>query len=275
MDYEVLAKGFLKTLAEYGDIMSEKTKLQTDVIANEFKSSRNFFWKMKEQEAERQNKLKFIQEFTKQQGGQDNQENRDMNIDTPQMRIGAGGELGLNYPSARDKEFNIKLGLNQISKMEAAGKTLSPTQQAFKDKYEGLNLGGKTKTENQPFAINEGVQIPEGYERVGFDSKGNPMIRKIKSEKEIDKNKITPSQALNIISDPFKSQQLKRYYPELYKKIETIAKQEEIQVTNTETPTSSQEQILPNGITEEDIQHTLKLHPEYTREQLLKKLGAQ
>lgn len=30
---------------------------------------------------------------------------------------------------------------------------------------------------------------------------------------------------------------------------------------------------LPNGVTEEDIQHTLKLHPETTREQLLQKLG--
>lgn len=30
---------------------------------------------------------------------------------------------------------------------------------------------------------------------------------------------------------------------------------------------------LPSGVTEEDIQHTLKLHPETTREQLLQKLG--
>lgn len=30
---------------------------------------------------------------------------------------------------------------------------------------------------------------------------------------------------------------------------------------------------LPDGVTEEDIQHTLKLHPETTREQLLQKLG--
>lgn len=32
---------------------------------------------------------------------------------------------------------------------------------------------------------------------------------------------------------------------------------------------------LPGGVTEEDIQHTLKLHPEITREQLLQKLGGQ
>lgn len=32
-------------------------------------------------------------------------------------------------------------------------------------------------------------------------------------------------------------------------------------------------QSLPSGITEADVQHTLKLHPEFTREQLLKKLG--
>lgn len=38
---------------------------------------------------------------------------------------------------------------------------------------------------------------------------------------------------------------------------------------------AGQTAVLPNGIDEESIQHTLKLHPEYTRESLLKKLGAE
>jgi hypothetical protein len=40
-------------------------------------------------------------------------------------------------------------------------------------------------------------------------------------------------------------------------------------------PAGARPAKLPKGVTEEDIQHTLELHPEFTRESLLKKLGAQ
>jgi hypothetical protein len=40
-------------------------------------------------------------------------------------------------------------------------------------------------------------------------------------------------------------------------------------------PAGARPTKLPEGVTEEDIQHTLELHPEFTRESLLKKLGAQ
>ena len=38
---------------------------------------------------------------------------------------------------------------------------------------------------------------------------------------------------------------------------------------------SAASQELPDGVTEDDIQHTLQSHPEYTRESLLKKISGQ
>ncbi len=47
----------------------------------------------------------------------------------------------------------------------------------------------------------------------------------------------------------------------------------DILVDRQNAPIAPTPEVLPSGVTEEDIQHTLKLHPEYTRETLLKKLG--
>ena len=203
-DYETTAKSFTNMLKNWQDVIHERNLLTISAMDNERKMKQNFMWKVIEGNVERQQKLKFIKE-AQAQFGQGNQENGDMGLSTPQMRVGAGGEPTLHYESPTEKEKRIQNGYRQIETQRLAGKPLTPAMERFLEKY------------------------PEDVWR----------------KEEIDKNKITPSQALNIISDPFKSQQLKRYYPELYKKIESIAKQEKVQIIDTETPPLLPEQKSP------------------------------
>jgi len=69
---EIITKGFLNALKDYGNIMAEKTKLNTELIANNFKAQQNFFWKQKEEEAANQRKMEFIRQVMSggQAGGQ-------------------------------------------------------------------------------------------------------------------------------------------------------------------------------------------------------------
>lgn len=48
------------------------------------------------------------------------------------------------------------------------------------NKWEEKNLPRNTFS-GQPYQINANVKTPEGFEIAGYDSKGNPMLRKIKS----------------------------------------------------------------------------------------------
>lgn len=52
-----------------------------------------------------------------------------------------------------------------------------------------------------------------------------------------------------------------------------LSPEQEKQLRDIVSNTLGKKESLPNGVSESDIEHTLKLHPEITREQLLKKLG--
>lgn len=113
-DYENMAKGFTNTLKTWIDTIAERNKLMVDQVSNERKMKSNFFYKILEQNMERQNKLKFIKE-AQQQFGQGNQENGvGMEAGAPQIRVGAGGEPTLHYESPREQEAKVNLGLKYI-----------------------------------------------------------------------------------------------------------------------------------------------------------------
>lgn len=155
--YEIMAKGFLNVIKDYGDIMSEKAKIQSDIMANEFKSRRNFFWKMQEQDYERQNKLKFVEEMQKQFGQEQEDTGLGIDIGRPQVRVGTGGEPTLGYPSTRDKEFAIKYQQARIKKKQERNMPLSEQETRFMEMYPEIEkeMGGE--------AIETGVQqVKEG-----------------------------------------------------------------------------------------------------------------
>lgn len=133
---KIMAKGFLNALKNYGDIQANEAKLKTSILANEFEKKQNFFYKLQERRQEN----KMTEDLVKKMQEQ-NQDS--LGIDTPQVRAGAGGKTDVYYPTARDKEFNIKMNLNRISQKEQRGMSLSPQEQAFKETYGGMGGSGK------------------------------------------------------------------------------------------------------------------------------------
>lgn len=79
---------------------------------------------------------------------------------------------------------------------------------------------------------------------------------------------ISPNQAISILSDPIKSNEIKENYPDFFSKLEEISK--EALGGETEQPIQQIEE-LPEGVSEEDIEFTMKKH-KLTREEVLKKL---
>ena len=43
---EVMAKGFLKTIKDYGDIQAEQSKIKSMIMMNTFKAKQNFLYKI-------------------------------------------------------------------------------------------------------------------------------------------------------------------------------------------------------------------------------------
>ena len=171
MDYEIMAKGFLKSIKDYGDIQAEQSKLRTGMMMNEFKQKQNFFWKMQEQKAEQQQKLKFIQDYLKQgvgQGGQQGDqggqgegvatEENLTNLETPQMRVGTGGEPGVYYPTARDKEYSIKQFHNRIKNKQSRNIPLTEVEERNLERYPMEEEKPETYTEEKRSEIQSAVE---------------------------------------------------------------------------------------------------------------------
>jgi len=207
-NYENVAKGFTNMLKNWTDLIAQRNKLQIDVMDNTRKMKENFMWKIIEQNMERQNKLKFMQEAQQQFGNQEDE----YGMSAPQMRVSASGEPTFHYESPSEKEKRIQDGYRQIRAMELSGKPLSESQagaiRRFREKYPEEVWGGQGQGQ---FRLAEDVDIPEGYEIMGYDQKGNPMIRKIqpsalqketaKTQAKIQQSKITSQYNLNLTTE--------------------------------------------------------------------------
>jgi hypothetical protein len=111
-NYEVASRGFIKQIQNWGDILAERNRISADTLSNQIKMRSNFFYKIMEQNAERQNKLRFIKEAQQQFGNQE--DGLGIETGTPQMRVGAGGEPILHYESPREQEAKVNLGRKYI-----------------------------------------------------------------------------------------------------------------------------------------------------------------
>jgi hypothetical protein len=109
-----------------------------------------------------------------------------MSIGSPEIRAGAGGTATPHYPDPAEQKMRIQQKWAQIDKKQANNMPLNDIERKFTEDYPKEMLGGK---ENQPFTLNKGIEVPQGYETIGYDSKGNPMVRKIESEKEKSESK--------------------------------------------------------------------------------------
>ncbi len=210
-DYAKAAGGFANVLRNWNDIMAQRNKIQIDAIENNMKMRDNFMYKMLEQKMEQKNRLQFVKE-AQQQFRQTNQEDGVMDIGSPTMQVSASGEPGLKYPSARDKEFNIKLGMNRIALKESKGIALSPAEQRFKENYSGMSGREDRLTKNMIFSNStklrqEFLNRPETKEYININTQVRSMDALLKKAKEGNiENKVALDQGLitmyNKLTDP-------------------------------------------------------------------------
>ena len=135
-----ILKGILMGVADYAQYKADDIKLKAQAKLLNERMKNNWIYRLQyeadKQKADRENQLQRMQDF--QQYMNQNQENGDMNIETPTMQMSEGGNLFLKTPTSQDKEFKIKLGLNRIALKERKGMTLTPAEQNFKDIYSGM-----------------------------------------------------------------------------------------------------------------------------------------
>jgi len=122
---EVL-KGILMGVADFAQNQANEVKLKSQLALNEAEKRKNWLWK--------------VQQLQSQNQGQTE---NGMGVDQPQMRLGAGGEPTMHYPSQQEKEFNIKINMNRISQKEKKGMQLSPQEQSFKENYGKISADDK------------------------------------------------------------------------------------------------------------------------------------
>lgn len=133
-NYEIMAKGFLKAIKDYGDIGAERIKLNSEIFANKFKAKQNIFWKMQEQKAQNQETLNLMKQM-KEQGIDGGMNEGTGNMFNPEARVGEGGKININYPTARDKEFSIKYHQARIRKKQEKGLPLDDQETKFTEMY--------------------------------------------------------------------------------------------------------------------------------------------
>lgn len=133
-------QNFLKALTDMGDLAANETRLKSKLLANQIEKKQNFLYKIQEQLQKNQMTQDLMKKM-QEQGGQGGMED----LNAPKLRAGEGGEAKVFYPTARDKEFNIKMNLNEISQKEQRGIPLEPQEQSFKETYGGMGENkGKT-----------------------------------------------------------------------------------------------------------------------------------
>lgn len=153
---EVL-KGILMGLADYAQNKADEVKYKSKLAITEGKQRENWLWKLqnKQQQEIKRRKAQnlmtenFVKRMRDEAGG------GFVNLG-PQARMGGEGEIDIHYPSAKEKEFMIKQGLNRVRLKQEKGMPLSPIEQKFKDTYSGMF--DKEEKELTPYQIEQGRQ---------------------------------------------------------------------------------------------------------------------
>ena len=168
-------KNFIKIMENWGDINANETKLKVSLMANEIEKRQNWFYKMQEQKAERENKLKMfdlLQEKIKnagQGGGMGAGEEGLPNINAPQIEVSASGEPTFRQPSIAEQKMKVKKIWYDIDKLQANNKPLSNLQKEFMQKYPKEVWIGEEKEATQKQVIDLAIKLAQS-ESGGFAS---------------------------------------------------------------------------------------------------------
>src|SRR3990167_1684591 len=260
-----IMEGLVSGIKGYSDTMAERQKIMGSLIVNQIKAKQNWMYRALEKqtldpvEQQKLDNLKMLKEKYGQQevGGQDVDAQTDImgQASQPTIRLGAKG-LAPHYRTGDElKDFvlgkinekrtrGLRLSKNELAKEQEFKKPIVDEFQGYQKELEKLGYEIRTDPQLSP------EKNLENMRNVYANVMGNP---------EKQQQPITDATGKVIGYRPkgavFQPQAGGGFQPMNFgKKI---------------TPT------LPEGITEEDIQHTLELHPDETRETLLEKLGSQ
>lgn len=146
-DPKVFLKNITKTIKDYGTIQGERTKLMSDLAANQLKARSNFFWKLKEQQASPQHQYqqtlrKRFEE--KPQGGAMQAPQTDVFAGEvrPQVRMGSKG-YEMHYPAVKEQ---IYARIQAKKKREIP---LTDREKKFEEEYLGIREKGRQPTHQQ------------------------------------------------------------------------------------------------------------------------------
>lgn len=182
-DYQQVAKGFLGTMKDWVDILAERNKLTLDMYGNEQKAKQNFMYKVMEKNYQTPMQKEMMTTYRNQQ----NQENGGFDVESPQVRIGSGGQPVMNYPSAVDKQFKIKQVWGSIKAKQKQGMPLNDLETKFTQKYpedvwgdkKALPEGYQESLQNAVKAIEEGKDAWGVYQKmsVAFPGQSSDLKR--------------------------------------------------------------------------------------------------
>jgi hypothetical protein len=170
IDYEQISKGFLRTIQDFGEIQAEKQKIQTDIMANEFKSRRNFIWKMMEKNTQTDYQKRLMEMFDKQQGGQgmgrdmpEGDLSQDVFSSQPPPRV----NLGAEGPTVSNPQANRTYWIQQLGKKRDYGiqkkgdpfAYFNETEKKWWDKEMGEQTESKQFEESIKLKLSQGENL--------------------------------------------------------------------------------------------------------------------
>lgn len=192
-------------LKGYGNIMGERSKLMSQLLANQIEAKSNWFYKMQEQELQNKNVMDVFKQS--RQGGQPNIDEDVFSSEVkPSLRYGNKGGAELYYPSQKDFIYS------QIQAKKKKGMGLSEKESKFIDEYmfdkqpkestqkQVVDLAIKlAESEGGGFASQEDIQKKMPIAQQMLEGKTEVKLEdNVPASKEIPANQYTPDQEQTI-----------------------------------------------------------------------------
>jgi len=188
-------KNIEKSVQEYGDIMNQRNTIMLNAVLNEAKANRNWFNRMQQDQMKRAPAQ--AQMNIQNQGGMVRED------------LGPVANIG-----GRDVDF--------LQTTQGDPMTSAPKPQSKVNQYGQPEMYNPTSKDwifsRIQLKKRRGIPLSSGESK--FEKKYLGV-----TEKEIKSGQITPTAAINIISDPIKSDTFRKNYPDLYPQVERIARQ--------------------------------------------------
>jgi len=187
-----MTQGITKAITDFGNIMSQGTKLKSQMLANTIKAKQNVLYKQMEQESQNKMILQNFKQMYENSPGE-------FEFEKPKLRQGGQGELEIYQPQPRDLEFSIKYNQRRIQMKQKSGMPLNEQEQRFFEKYPleqkdqfsyddelTQRVIGKIKTDED---FNEIIDKSKEYEKAGVNVKA--IIQNFYNNPELQKSNPT------------------------------------------------------------------------------------